>query len=65
MYYEIEERERTKMSKENHPNIHAVQVTTDLIASIKDNLRGKAGKHKKELQLLTRNILKCRKIYRL
>lgn len=37
------------MSKENHPNIHAVKVTIELINSINSNLRGDAGKHKMEV----------------
>ena len=31
------------MSLENHPNIHAVQFTMDILESIKKNLRGIAG----------------------
>lgn len=45
------------MSKENHPNIHAVQVTTDLILSIKNNLRGKAGEHEKEIMSKIDNMI--------
>lgn len=45
------------MSKEDHPNIHAVQVTTDLILSIKNNLRGKAGEHKKEIMSKIDNMI--------
>lgn len=37
------------MSIEEHPNIHAVQVTLNLIDSIDNNLRGKAGVHKMEV----------------
>ena len=33
------------MNKEVHPNMQAVQVTMDILESIKNNLRGKAGKH--------------------
>ena len=45
------------MSKENHPNIHAVQVTTDLIQSIENNFRGKAGEHKKEVMSRIDNMI--------
>lgn len=37
------------MSKEDHPNIHAVKVTLELIDSVNNNLRGEAGKHKMEV----------------
>lgn len=45
------------MSKENHPNIHAIQVTVELIESIKNNLRGKADKHKKEVMSKIDNMI--------
>lgn len=37
------------MSIENHPNIHAVKVTMELINSISSNLRGNASEHKMEV----------------
>ena len=45
------------MSKEAHPNIHAVKVTTELIESIKNNLRGKACEHKKEIMSKIDNMI--------
>jgi hypothetical protein len=36
------------MSKERHPNIQAVAVTTDLFYSVIENLRGPAGEDLKK-----------------
>jgi len=45
------------MSKKNHPNIHAVQLSCDVIKSIRNNLRGNAKGRPLTISILDEDII--------
>jgi len=48
------------LSKENHPNIQAVQLTMDILQSIKKNLRGRAKDPRMSNKVMQKvNEIKC------